>query len=133
VDDFHLVSSMDDNNLRGWGFYFTLWKFVLLNDGIHRCIILSKWMSFLSVTSQIPFFHIIGHSFERFKPFSVHVNQQANIGPNYVCLLHSYGNLCFCLHKYPFTFLYSICNYCATLFSYHGFHTIINYVKTFKD
>jgi hypothetical protein len=23
---------------------------------------------------------------------------------NYVCLLHSYGNLCFCLHKYSFTF-----------------------------
>jgi hypothetical protein len=29
---------------------------------------------------------------------------------NYVCLLHNYGNLCFWLHKYSFTFLLSMYN-----------------------
>jgi len=77
VDDFYLVSFTNDSNLRGWGFFFTLWKFVLLDDGIHRCIILFEWMRFFFVTFQIPFFHIIGLSFGRFKSSSVHVNQQA--------------------------------------------------------
>lgn len=36
---------------------------------------------------------------------------------NYVCLLHSYINLCFCLHKYFFTFLFSIYNQYVIPFS----------------
>ncbi len=59
---------------------------------------------FFLVTSQIPFFHIIGHSLGRSKPFNVHVNQQANIGPKLLCLLHSLKNPYSCLHKYSFTF-----------------------------
>ncbi len=50
---------------------------------------------------------------------------------NYVCLLHSYGNLCSWLHKYFLTFLLSMYNYYVTPFSYHELH--INYTKTFQN
>jgi hypothetical protein len=109
------------------GFFFHIMKSFTINDGIHRCIILSKWMRFFFVTSLILFFHIISHILGKSKPSNVYVNQQANIGPKLLCLLHSFKNLYFCLHKYSFTFLFDICNYCVTSLSYHGFHTIINY------
>ncbi len=48
-----------------------------------------------------------------------------------LCMLHSYRNLCFCLHKYFFTFLLSMYDLYATPFSYHGLH--INYIKTFQN
>ncbi len=49
----------------------------------------------------------------------------------HVCLLHNYGNLCSCLHKYFFTFVFFMYNQFVTPFSYYGFHTHINYVINF--
>jgi hypothetical protein len=73
------------------------------------------------------FYHIIGHSLERFKPSNVHVNQKAKIGPKLLCLLYSFKKLYSCLHKYLFTFLFFMCNYYVTSVFYHGFHITINY------
>ncbi len=92
----------------------------------------NEW-DFSFVIFQISFSHIIGHTLRRFKLPNVYVNQQANIGPKLLCLIHSLKKLYSCLHKYFFTFLFSICNYHIAPFSYYGFHTIINYIKTFED
>ncbi len=41
------------------------------------------------VTSLKNKIHIIYHSLGKSKPSKVYVNQQANIGPKLLCLLHS--------------------------------------------